>query len=108
MPQGDIYWANLDDPDGRRPVVVVTRNSALEFLTSVTVAPLTTTVRRTRSWVPLTATLDGVFADCSINCDRLLTVSNASLGERIGSLRPEKRVALRQAIEFALGFDALE
>lgn len=107
MRQGDIVWASLPGPDGRRPVVVVTRNSALEFLTSVTVGPLTTTIRRSRSFIPLTPGEDGVFADCAINCDRLLTVPADQLGERIASLSSERRKSLRDAIQFALGFDAL-
>lgn len=45
MRQGDVYWYQLKSPDKRRPVLILTRNSALAYLSSVTIAPLTTTVR---------------------------------------------------------------
>lgn len=45
MNRGDIRWYTFSAPDKRRPVLILTRNSAIAFLTNVTVAPLTTTVR---------------------------------------------------------------
>ena len=45
MNQGDVYWYTFRAPDKRRPVLILTRNSAIPFLTGVTVAPITTTVR---------------------------------------------------------------
>ncbi len=43
MNQGDVYWYTFRAPDKRRPVLILTRNSAIPFLTGITVAPLTTT-----------------------------------------------------------------
>ena len=51
--QGDVYWYKFKEPDKRRPVLVLTRNSAISFLTSVTVAPITTTIRAIPTEAPL-------------------------------------------------------
>lgn len=45
MRQYEIRWANLPDPIGRRPVLLLTRTPAYEYLSKVIVAEITTTVR---------------------------------------------------------------
>jgi mRNA interferase MazF len=45
MRRGEIWWAQLPGPAARRPVLLLTRNAAYAVRTSVTVAPLTTTIR---------------------------------------------------------------
>ena len=65
MNQGDVYWYTFRTPDKRRPVLVLTRNSALPVLTGITVAPLTTTIRGIPTEVILTPAEDGVAADCA-------------------------------------------
>ncbi len=54
MKRGEVRWYKFPRPDKRRPVLILTRDSALEFLGEVTVAPITTTVRDIPSEVPLT------------------------------------------------------
>ena len=77
MNQGDVYWHTFRAPDKRRPVLVLTRNSAIHFLTGITVAPLTTTIRGIPSEVLLTPAEDGVSADCAVNTDNLQTIQKA-------------------------------
>jgi mRNA interferase MazF len=107
MIQGDVYWHTFRAPDKRRPVLILTRNSAVPFLTGITVAPLTSTIRGIRSEVLLTPDEDGVSADCVVNVDNLLTIQKANLGGYITHLSLERMREVRAAIEFALGFDAL-
>lgn len=102
MKRGEVWWCELPAPDGRRPVLVLTRDSAIGFLNSVTVAPLTTTVRPSPTFVPLSIT-DGLFADCAVNCDRILTIPKRLLAERITALRDERIEDVRAAVQFALG-----
>jgi mRNA interferase MazF len=45
MERGEIRWIELPPPDKRRPVVILTRNSAIRFLNTVTIAPITSTIR---------------------------------------------------------------
>jgi len=105
--QGDVYWYTFRAPDKRRPVLILTRNSAIPFLTSITVAPITTTIRGIPSEVLLTRQDDGMYEDCVVNTDNIQTIKKANLDEFIASLSEEKMRAVRAAIEFSLGFDAL-
>ena len=76
--QGDVYWYTFRAPDKRRPVLIPTRNSAIPFLTGITVAPITTTIRGIPSEVPLTPAEDGVAEDCAVSADNLQTVRKAA------------------------------
>ena len=107
MNQGDVYWYTFKEPDKRRPVVILTRDSAIAYLTSLTIAPITTTIRSIPSEVVLSEA-DGLVTDCAANCDNLQTISKARLGAYITHLAPEKLRELRDAIDFALGFDAMD
>ena len=53
MVQGDIYWVTFKQPDKKRPVLILTRNSAIPELNAVVVAAVTTTIRAVRSQVLL-------------------------------------------------------
>lgn len=106
MNQGDVYWYTFHSPDKRRPVLILTRNSAIKFLTGVTIAPITSTIRGIPSEVVLTVA-DGLFNDCAANFDNIQTVQKANLGAFITHLSAAKMRAVRAAIEFALGLDAL-
>jgi mRNA interferase MazF len=100
--RGEVRWYEFKAPDKLRPVVILTRESVLEYLGEVTVAPITATVRDIPSEVFLSAG-DGMPRDCAVNCDHIQTVSKAKVGRRIASLSPAKLEELREAIAFALG-----
>src|SRR6476620_9950008 len=106
MNQGDVYWFTFKEPDKRRPVLILTRTSAIGFLTGITIAPITTTIRAIPSEVVLTVA-DGLFEECAVNLDNVQTIAKAKLGGFITHLRPEKLVAVREALRFALALDAL-
>lgn len=107
MNQGDVYRYTFRAPDKRRPVLILTRNSAIPFLTGITVAPLTTTVRGIPSEVLLTPAGGGVPSDCVVTTDNLQTIGKAGLGAYVTHLSLERMREVRAAVEFALGFDAL-
>lgn len=106
MNQGDVYWYEFRPPDKPRPVLVLTRDSAIHYLTAITIAPITTTVREIPSELPLSEE-DGLLRDCAANFDYLQTVPKARLERFITRLSPARMREARAAIEFALGFDAL-
>lgn len=83
--------------------MILTRDSALEFLGEVTVAPITSIIRDIPSEILLTKA-DGVRKDCAINLDHIQTVSKGRLGALITTLNPKKLLELRSALLFALGF----
>lgn len=101
MKRGEIRWYKFKAPDKRRPVLILTRDSVLEYLGEVTIAPITSTVRNIPSEVSLSRE-DGVPRDCAINCDHIQTVSKAKIGSQIATLAPEKLKQVRKAIIFAL------
>jgi mRNA interferase MazF len=101
MKRGEIRWYRFPRPDKRRPVVILTRDSILQYLGAVTVAPVTSTVRGIPSEVPLSAE-DGLKGDCAINLDHIQTVSQGRIGSLITALSPSKLEGVRRAIRFAL------
>jgi mRNA interferase MazF len=92
-----IVLANLDK---RRPVVVLTREAATDYLANVTIAPITSTVRGISTEVPLGAR-NGLDHDCAASCDNILTVPKSALGETIGFLLDDQEPALAKAITSA-------
>ncbi len=108
MRQGDVYWYTFRAPDKRRPVLILTRNSAISFLTGITVAPLTTRIRNIPTEVILTPEDDGGMTECAVNVDNLQTIPKVNLDEYLTSLSFERMSEVRRAIEFALGFDSLQ
>jgi mRNA interferase MazF len=103
MKRGEVRWYRFSRPDKKRPVLLLTRDSALEFLGEVTVAPVTSTVRDIPSEVLLTRD-DGMPRDCAINLDHVQTVSRGKLGGVVTTLRAKRMSEVRSALLFALGF----
>lgn len=101
--RGEIRWYRFSKPDKRRPVLILTRDSALEFLDDVTVAPVTTTIRDIPSEVLVTEA-DGLPRDCAINLDHVQTVSKARIGAVVATLRSSRMGEVRSALLFATGF----
>ncbi len=101
MKHGEIRWYKFLAPDKKRPIVILTRDSVLEYLGEVTIAPITTIVRDIPSEVFL-STVDGMPKDCAINCDHLQTVSKGKIGALITSLPRSKMLEVGRAIRFAL------
>ncbi len=106
MEHGDVYLYTFRAPDKRRPVLILTRDSALPYLHSVTVAPITATIREVPSYVLLTPD-DGMAEECAVNLDSLQTVPKDQLSAFVTHLSPQRMQDVRAAIEFALGFDTM-
>ncbi len=103
MQRGEVRWYRFARPDKKRPVVVLTRDSALEFLGEVTVAPVTSRIREIPTEVVLSRR-DGMPRDCAINLDHVQTVSRGKIGPLITTLSGARMAELREALLFALGF----
>lgn len=97
-----VFWADLGPPAGRRPVVIISRDAAAAALATVTVAPITRTVRGIRSEVPL-GPRNGLPSACVANCDHVMTVPVDSLdNEPVGTLDLSERIALDLALRYSL------
>ena len=101
MRHGEIRWYKFAKPDKKRPVLILTRDSVLEYLGEATVVPITSTIRNIPSEVFLSKA-DGMLRDCAVNCDHLQTVSKGKIGSLITSLTPARMAAVGRAICFAL------
>jgi mRNA interferase MazF len=97
--QGEIWWADLPAPSGRRPVLVLTRSRALPVLSNVTVAPLTRTGRGVPAEVGLEPA-EGVPTACVVTLENILTVRKSALDRRITTISREKMQAVFAAIRF--------
>ena len=103
MRRGEIRWYTFKTPDKKRPVLILTRNSILDVLGEVTVAPGTSTIRQIPSEVVLTPE-DGVPKVCAINLDHVQTVAKAKVGPFITALNDAQMERVKNALLFALGF----
>src|SRR5207247_2445343 len=101
MRRGEVWWADLPPPAGRRPVVLLSRNEAYAVRQLVIVAPITTRVRRIPTEVPL-GPEEGLPKACVINLDTLTTIPKHTLTQPIGPLPPGKLAAVERALRFAL------
>jgi mRNA interferase MazF len=100
--RGEIWWAELEPPAGRRPVILLSRDESYSVRELVTVAPVTTRIRNIPSEVSL-GTEDGLPKACVVNLDTIVTIAKASLGERITILSPGKMKAVESALHFVFG-----
>jgi mRNA interferase MazF len=101
--RGEVRWYRFARPDKKRPVVILTRDSILEYLGETTVAPITRTVRGIPTEVPLDAE-DGVPEPCAVNLDHVQTVARGRLGGLITTLSSRRMGEIRDALLFALDF----
>lgn len=85
-------------------MVVLTRESAVSYLSTVTVAPISTTIRGVPSEVLLTPD-DGMKTHCAINLHNLVTVAKHRLGKRVGQLGVLRMAEICAALRFSVGCD---
>lgn len=106
MKQFEIWWADLPKPAGRRPVLLLTRNSGYSYLTKFIAAEITSTIRDIASEVRLGSN-EGLPRECVANCDSLRMVPKASLIQLAGRLDPKRWIEVKRAVGAALGWREL-
>jgi mRNA interferase MazF len=92
-----IHLATLDKT---RPVLILTREQVRPFLTSVTVAPITTTIRGLSTEV-MVDTANGLDHKSVVSCDNITTVPRTTIGRLLGHLHPDQEPDLARAIAAA-------
>lgn len=97
-----MWWAELDQPAGQRPVLLLSRDEAYAVRALVIVAPITTRVRGIPTEVAVGPT-EGLPRPSAVNLDVLVTVPKDRLRTRLGALPPAKLAAVQEALRFALG-----
>lgn len=104
MRRGEIWWAELEPPAGRRPVLLLSRSEAYSIRSLIIVAPVTTRIRHIASEVPL-GTDDSMPQDCVANLDTITTIPRDCLQSCITMLGKKKLSEVETAIRFALGLE---
>ena len=102
--RGDVRLYQFAPPDKKRPVIVLTRDSAIPYLSTVTVAPITSTIRGVPSEVVLTEE-DGMKGPCAVNLHNAVTISQNKLGKRVAQLSSLRMGEICGALRFSLGCD---
>ena len=102
LSRGDVRLCRFAPPDKQRPVLVLTRDSAISHLATVTVAPITSTIRGVPSEVVLDIE-DGMKGRCAANMHNAVTVAQARLGRRVAALSPQRMQQVCAALGFSLG-----
>jgi mRNA interferase MazF len=104
MRRGEIWWAELEPPAGRRPVLLLSRDESYVIRSLVIVAAVTTRIRHTPAEVPLGAE-ENMPRSCVANLDTITTIPKDCLRNRITILSPQKLKDVEAAIHFALGLE---
>jgi mRNA interferase MazF len=104
--RGEIWQFSFPAPDRRRPVLVLTRQEVIGHLHTVTVAPITTTIRGIPSEVTI-GPESGLKATSAINLDNLATVPKAGLRTFVGIVSPQVLSEVHEALLFALGYESV-
>jgi len=106
LKQFEIWRARLAAPAGTRPVLLLSRNDAYQYLNKFVAAEITTTIRN----IPVEVTLgaaEGLPKKCVANCDNIRTVARQALVGRLGDLKPSRHSEVKRAVGYALGWDEL-
>jgi mRNA-degrading endonuclease toxin of MazEF toxin-antitoxin module len=101
MKRGEVWWAHLLGPAGRRPVLILSRDSMPQGRGEITVAYCTTTIRNRPVDVVLT-TKDGMPSAGVVNLDSINTIPKCYLRYRMCSLSAAKMLEVKAAIVEAL------
>ena len=99
------FAAGAKTNDNKRPALVLTRNSAIAYLSTVTVAPVTSTIRGVPSEVVLNEE-DGMKSPCAVNLHNAITVSQQRMGKRVAQLSSARMNEVCAALRFSLGCDS--
>lgn len=107
MRQYEIRWAKLPLPIGKRPVLLLSRTAAFEYLVKVIVAEVTSTIRGIPEEVSL-GKREGLPRASVVNLDNVHVVPKALLGDRIGALGAHRHWEVKRALGYALDWGELK
>lgn len=104
--RGEIRLYRFSPPDKARPVLILTRGSAIAYLSRITIAPITSTIRDVPSEV-VVGPEDGMKQPCAINLHNLVTVQKDDIGRRLAHLGDRRMHEVCRALAFAVGCEGL-
>ena len=101
LSRGDVHLCRFASPDKQRLALIPTRDSAVGHLTTVTVAPMSSTIRDVPSEVTL-GIAEGMKGPCAVNLHNAVTISQDRLGRRVASLSASRMQEVCAALRFSL------
>ncbi len=107
MRQFELRWANLPQPAGRRPVLLLSRTPAYEYLNKILVVEITTRVRGIPQEVSF-GKREGLPRACVANLDALRLIERSLIGDRLGVLAPSRHREVKSALGYALDWAELK
>jgi mRNA interferase MazF len=107
MKQYEVRWAQLPEPVGLRPVLLLTRSSAYAYLSKVLAAEVTTHIRGIPQEVAL-GKKDGLPRTCVAKLDNIHLVPTRSLGAVLAVLGASRHVDVKRALGHALFWPELQ
>ena len=106
MTQYELWWADLPRPVGSRPVLLLSRPTAYEYLNKFICALVTRHVRGIPQEVRL-GRPEGLLAESVANFDNLVLVPKALLTKRIGRLRESRVREVKRSVGHVFGWEEL-
>ena len=103
MKQYELWRAELPEPVGARPVLLLSRNGAYQYLSRVLAVEVTTKIRMIPQELAL-GPREGMPRHCIANFDNLRMVPVPALVERIGGLAARRIVEAKRALGYAVGW----
>jgi mRNA-degrading endonuclease toxin of MazEF toxin-antitoxin module len=107
MRQYEIWWAALPEPAGTRPVLLLTRTPAYEYLTRITIVEITSVIRGIPQEVPL-GRREGLRRACVANLDNVHVIAKQRLTRRIGVVRVGRASEIKRALGYAFDWQELK
>jgi mRNA interferase MazF len=99
--RSEVWW--VEHPDaGRRPFLVLTRQSAIQVLNALLAVPATRTIRQIPTEVVLDV-VDGMPEECALSLDNLTLVPKDLFRTRITRLSVERMSEVCRALALASG-----
>ena len=105
--QFELRWANLPQPAGRRPILLLSRTPAYEYLDKILVVEITTRVRGIPQEVSF-GKREGLPRACVANLDTLRSIDRSLIGDRLGVLAPSRHCEVKRALGYALDWAELK
>jgi mRNA interferase MazF len=99
--RGEVWWAETPDASKGRPFLVLTRNEAIPVLRTLLVAPISRTIRRIPTEVPLGLS-EGLPVASAAALDAVITIPKSMLVRRMGAMAPERQRELCGAFAAAV------
>lgn len=107
MKQYELWWATLPEPIGQRPVLLLSRSPAFEYLTQVLVVEVSTRIRSIPQEVPL-GKREGLTERGVANLDRVQLLPKSALSKRLGALAAKRVPEVKRALGYALDWPELK